>query len=158
MYLAMAAASFFCLLHGIMPGLLYDTLPYTVNYAPYTLYHLVETSQILIFTFAAFWIFRNKLAGKAGISLDVDWFYRRPAGWAKRIFIDAVEAFFNRVERMANDAAVGLARFSRNPAALFPRAAGEENFSPDAHRPAIKQLILVALFGFLLFSAWGLLR
>jgi hypothetical protein len=53
---------------------------------------------------------------------------------------------------------VGLARFSRNPAALFPRAVGGENFSADAHRPAIKQLILLALFCFLLFSAWGLFR
>lgn len=157
MVLAMGAAAFFCILIGVAPGLLYGMLPYPVAFKPYTLPHIVETSQILIFTFVAFWIFRRQLAGEVGITLDVDWLYRRPAKRVRRIFLEGPEALFNRVERMASDAAGWLARFSRNPMALFPGAAGESVFNPDAHRPAVKRLILLALFCFLLFSAWGLL-
>jgi len=58
MLLGMAAAAFFCILHGVAPGLLYEMLPYPVHYVPYTVAHLVEVSQGAIFTFAAFWIFR----------------------------------------------------------------------------------------------------
>ena len=157
MCLAMAAAAFFCILHGVAPVLLYDMLPYTVHFAPYTFSHVVETSQILIFTFTAFWIFRKQVAGEAGITLDVDWFYRRPARWVQRIFLEDLEALFNWVERRVNYAAQRLAVVSRNPAALFAGAAVEENFSPDAHRPVIKLFILLVLFSFLLFSAWGFL-
>ena len=155
MYFAMAAAAFFCLLHGIMPGLLYGMLPYKVHFAPYTLPHLVETSQILLFTFVAFWIFRAKMAGEAGITLDVDWFYRRPAKWAQRIFLEDLEAAFNKVESMTIDTARKLALLGNNPMALFARSAGEKNFSPDAYRPALQMLIILALFSFILLSAWG---
>jgi multicomponent Na+:H+ antiporter subunit D len=155
MYLAMAAAAFFCLLHGIMPGLLYDMLPYRVGFTPYTMPHLVETSQILIFTFIAFWIFRKKIAGEALITLDMDWFYRKPAGWAQRIFLYDLEAAFNMVETFTVKAARELAMLSRNPMAIF--GPGEKYFSPDIYRPALQTLIVSALLIFVLFSIWGLL-
>jgi multicomponent Na+:H+ antiporter subunit D len=154
MYLAMAAAAFFCILYGIMPGLLYAILPYPVSFAPYTLPHLVETAQILLFTFAAFWIFRQQVAGEAGITLDVDWFYRRPARWVQRVFLEDLEAAFNRVERLMVHAAGKLALLSKNPLAIF--GAGEKNFSPDIHRPPLNTLILSVLLSFLLFACGGL--
>ncbi len=155
MVLAMAAAAFFCTLYGVMPGLLYDMLPYKVHFAPYTLPHLVETSQILIFTFAAFWIFRAKVSGEAGITLDVDWFYRRPATWVQHIFLEDLEAAFNRVEAFMADAVRKLARLSSNPMNLFSGSAGEENFKPDHYRPALQTLIILALISFILLSSWG---
>ncbi|MDO9586178.1 MAG: Na(+)/H(+) antiporter subunit D [Syntrophales bacterium] len=155
MYLAMAAASFFCLLHGIMPGLLYDMLPYKVSFAPYTFPHLVETSQILIFTFTGFWIFRKKVASEATITLDVDWFYRKPAKWAQRIFLEDLETAFNRIEALMVDIIDKLTLFSKNPLALFA-GSGEKDFCPDLYRPALQTLIKLALFCFVLFSAWGL--
>ena len=155
MILAMAAAAFFCLLHGIMPGLLYDMLPYKVNFAPYTLPHLVEASQILIFTFVAFWMYRSKVAGEAGITLDVDWFYRRPAEWARRIFLEDLERAFDKVESMAIDAVRKLVLFGNNPMALFSRSAGDKGFSPDAYRPNLQMLIILALFSFIVLSVCG---
>jgi len=155
MILAMAAAAFFCTLHGVLPGLLYDMLPYRVHFAPYTLPHLVEASQILIFTFVAFWIYRSKVAGEAGITLDVDWFYRRPAKWAQRIFLDDLEAAFNKVESMTINTARKLALLANNPMSLFASSAGEKNFSPDAYRPAMQMLIILVLFAFIVLTAWG---
>ena len=156
MYFAMAAAAFFCLLHGIMPGLLYDMLPYQVHFAPYTFPHLVETSQILIFTFVAFWIFRKQLAGEIGITLDVDWFYRRPARWVQRIFLEDLETAFNKVETLSMDIVGKLSLLSKNPMLLFTKSGGKY-FSPDTYRPAIQTLIVLVLFSFVLISFWGLL-
>jgi multicomponent Na+:H+ antiporter subunit D len=156
MYFAMAAAAFFCLLHGIMPGLLYDMLPYQVHFAPYTFPHLVETSQILIFTFVAFWIFRKKVAGEVGITLDVDWFYRRPAKWVQRIFLEDLETAFNKVETLSMDIVGKLSLLSKNPMLIFTKSGGKY-FSPDTYRPAIQTLIVLALFSFVLISFWGLL-
>ena len=156
MYFAMAAAAFFCLLHGIMPGLLYDMLPYKVHFAPYTFPHLVETSQILIFTFVAFWIFRKKVAGEVGITLDVDWFYRRPARWVQRIFLEDLETAFNKVETLSMDIVGKLSLLSKNPMLIFTKSGGKY-FSPDTYRPAIQTLILLVLFSFVLISFWGLL-
>jgi multicomponent Na+:H+ antiporter subunit D len=157
MYLGMAAASFFCILHGVAPGLLYDMLPYAVHFAPYTFSHVVETSQILIFTFAAFWITRKQLAGEAGITLDMDWFYRRPARWAQRIFLEDLEAAFTKVETLSMDTVGKLSLLSRNPMRVFTRS-DEKYFSPDTYRPEIQTLILLVLFIFVLISFWELLR
>lgn len=156
MYFAMAAAAFFCLLHGIMPGLLYDMLPYQAHFAPYTFPHLVETSQILIFTFVAFWIFRKQLAGEVGITLDVDWFYRRPARWVQRIFLEDLETAFNKVETLSMDIVGKLSLLSKNPMLIFTKSGGKY-FSPDTYRPAIQTLIVLVLFSFVLISFWGLL-
>jgi multicomponent Na+:H+ antiporter subunit D len=155
MYLGMAAAAFFCTLHGVAPGLLYDMLPYAVHFAPYTFSHLVETSQILIFTFAAFWIYRVQLAGEAGITLDVDWFYRRPARWVERIFLEDLEAVFNKIESMSMEIVGKLSLLSNNPMRIFNKSGGKY-FSPDTYRPEIQRLILLVLFIFVLISFWGL--
>ena len=157
MYLAMAAAAFFCILHGVAPGLLYDMLPYPVHFVPYTIAHLVEISQGAIFAFIAFWIFRKMGAGEAGITLDVDWFYRRPARWVQKVFIEDLDAAFNKVEALSMDVAGKLSELSKNPMGIFTKA-GDKYFSPDAHRPRIHTLILLVLSIFVLISFLGLLR
>ena len=157
MYLGMAAAAFFCILFGVAPGLLYDMLPGAVHFAPYTFSHVMETSQILIFTFAAFWIFRGQVAGDAGITLDVDWFYRRPARWVRRIFVEDLDAVFNKADALSMDMVGRLSTLSKNPMRIFT-GAGEKYFSPDAARPRIHTLILLVLFVFVLISLFGLLR
>jgi len=95
-------------------------------------------------------------AGEATITLDVDWFYRKPAKWAQRIFLEDLETAFNRVEALVVDIIGKLALFSKNPLALFA-GSGEKDFCPDLYRPSLQTLIKLALFCFVLFSAWGLL-
>jgi multicomponent Na+:H+ antiporter subunit D len=130
-------------------------LPYAVHFAPYTFSHLVETSQILIFTFAAFWIYRVQLAGEAGITLDVDWFYRRPARWVQRIFLEDLEAAFTKVETLSMDIVIKISQLSKNPMLIVNKSGGKY-FSPDTYRPGIQTLILLVLIIFVLISFWGL--
>lgn len=78
MLVAMGLTAFLCTLLGVYPKILYDMLPFTVNYEPYAPGHVVAMSQLLLFTFVAFWLLRGMLHGTPTISLDTDWFYRIP--------------------------------------------------------------------------------
>ena len=78
MHVAMAGGAFLCTLYGIAPNLLYNILPYPVKYHPYSLYHIIDTVQLLTAALVVFWIFIPKMATKLMISLDTDWFYRKP--------------------------------------------------------------------------------
>lgn len=98
MVVAMGFGAFFCTLFGVYPTLLYNYLPYPVDYQPYTVYHLVEMTQILIFTFVGFWILRKKLEGEPYLALDTDWFYRKPAVLVRKYFVNGVDRTFDRAE------------------------------------------------------------
>jgi multicomponent Na+:H+ antiporter subunit D len=80
MYVAMGLAAALNILLGLAPGLLYDLLPYPVDYTPYTLGKLVEKSQTLLFTGLMYWLLFDRFAPKATISIDVDWLYRKAPG------------------------------------------------------------------------------
>lgn len=151
MIVGMAVAAFFCVLLGVVPDLLYAHLPFVNTYRPYTAYHLTETTQILLATFAGFWLLRDKLAGEELLSLDSDWFYRRPAGIARKLFVDAVDNVFESVNRFFAMLAAFSAGFVRNPWA-FIRNEKNEGYRPDRCRLSTTPLIWGIIFSFLIFT------
>ena len=54
MLVAMGIAAFFCVGIGMYPKPLYDILPYSVNFIPYTTTHVVTQLQLLFFSALAF--------------------------------------------------------------------------------------------------------
>jgi len=80
MYVSMALTAGLCIAIGVYPSLLYDVLPFTVTYQPYTMAKVVETMQLLGFTGLGFWLLVHRLEGKNYMTLDTDWFYRRLPG------------------------------------------------------------------------------
>lgn len=117
MLVAMALGAFFCTLFGVWPDLLYRYLPFEVTYKPYTVYHLVEIIQILVFTFIGFWILRPKLAGEALLPLDTDWVYRAPAGFVRERVIGGVAGLFDGTEKQVFAFAGTVSGWFRNPMA-----------------------------------------
>ena len=77
MLVAMGLAAAACILIGVFPGLLYQHLPYPVDYVPYTLHHVTSTLGMLGFTALGFFLLLKHLDPEPTISLDIDWFYRR---------------------------------------------------------------------------------
>ncbi len=150
MYLAMGITAFLCLLFGVFPSLLYNMLPYSMEYNPYSLAHLNEIVQILLFTFLAFWILKEKLRPKAFISLDLDWFYRRPAPFVRRFLVNPVNEFFIWTEKKSLQKAKMLAEIAHNPYRLFHRE--ERCYSPDRFRLSLQTAILLVFLIFALFS------
>ncbi|MVO15602.1 Na(+)/H(+) antiporter subunit D [Parasedimentitalea huanghaiensis] len=79
MLLAMGLAALFCIGIGVFPQLLYDLLPYPVNYHPYSGAHITQSLGLLMFTLFAFVLCLRYLDPEKTISLDTDWLYRRGA-------------------------------------------------------------------------------
>lgn len=79
MLVAMGVAAAACILIGVFPTLLYSNLPYPVDYAPYTVRHVLATLGLLGFTALGFFSMLKHLNPEPIVSLDTDWFYRRGA-------------------------------------------------------------------------------
>lgn len=61
---------------GCYPPLLYDLLPYPIDYQPYTGSHVVFQLQLLLATTVVFFVLRARLVAMLGSLIDIDWFYR----------------------------------------------------------------------------------
>lgn len=155
MLISMSLVAFFCFLHGIKPSLLYRLLPFPVHFQPYSLPHLVETVQILVFTFAGFWLYRKKLAPHAEIALDFDWFYRRPAAVLRRIFVDGTASLFDKTTDWAMALVGKSAAFAENPALPFAHDKTEKAYSPDRFRPSMQAVISILLLVFIVLVLIG---
>jgi len=88
MLIAMAIASTLCLCIGIFPHFLYELLPFSVDYTPYTSHHVLAQLQLLFFSALAFvWLKRSGIYPPEMLStnVDVEWFYRHftPNLWRK---------------------------------------------------------------------------
>jgi multicomponent Na+:H+ antiporter subunit D len=96
MLAAMAIGAAACVLIGVFPGLLYAYLPFDVEYAPYTLRHVLATLGMLSFTALGFFVLLDHLDPEPKVSMDTDWFYRRGLSSATLITFRALarlEAF-----------------------------------------------------------------
>ena len=77
MRLAMIAGAVLCIGIGVYPAPLYAMLPFPVDYVPYTVPHVIEMLQLLLFSGLAFFLLLPLMKRTLTISLDFDWFYRR---------------------------------------------------------------------------------
>ncbi|MCB1168395.1 MAG: hypothetical protein KDK33_19730, partial [Leptospiraceae bacterium] len=117
MTIAMILAAGLCVGTGVYPWILYDQLPYANHYNPFTVYHLVETTQILVLAFAGFYLIKDRLAEWPGITLDVDWFYRKPGHWFGVRLVRVVAEIFSWLSDGLEYIAGALSEGFRNPLA-----------------------------------------
>jgi len=118
MLLAMAIAAFLCVFLAVCPRFLYSILPYSVDYEPYTMGHVVGQLQLLMFAILAvfFLIFAGFYPPEIrSINLDADWFYRK----GSRLFYRAADATLNRLNVVVGGLVMGalpraLVRFVRH--------------------------------------------
>ncbi len=146
MYAAMGIVAFLCTFYGVLPNALYRMLPYDMDYHPYTAYHLIESVQLLTFTFIGFWVLRGKLAGEPYIALDTDWFYRRTSDPALRLLVDPVNTAFGFGAR-CRSAVVGVVsrRFGNPREWIRMRSGSGPSFDPDVERVPLGDLVAAIL-------------
>ncbi len=87
MLLAMGLAAAICIFNGAYPWVLYEMLPYPVEYAPYTSAHVLTQIQLLFFSALAFvWLQLTGLYPPElpGINIDAEWSYRKALPVAAR--------------------------------------------------------------------------
>ncbi len=171
MYAAMILASAANVAIGVYPELLYRVMPFPVAYRPYTAAHLSETLQLLVFTGLAFWLVIDKLQVKAMITLDFDWFYRKPAPLLFRLTAVALNQVFTAAETVTVKFAGALALVCADPIdfasrVLAPRNERKAKGRPEAralmiydanrHRLSVGSTILVVISTFVAMLAWSL--
>lgn len=79
MYLGMGLGASLCFLYGVYPDLLYRYLPFAAPmYVPFTAAHIVSYIEILVVTMVPFMMFLPCMEPHTALSLDTDWFYRKP--------------------------------------------------------------------------------
>jgi len=76
MGIAMVLFSALCILLGVAPWLLYQFLPYAVDYEPYTIGKVLFYLQLLMFSGLAFFLLLPLMKRTMTISLDWDWLWR----------------------------------------------------------------------------------
>lgn len=96
---AMGLLVILCLLPGCYPSLLYELLPWPVDYRPYTAAHLVSTLQLLLFAGLAFVVMLPQFRRSRTITLDFDWFYRRFGKVLAREFVFGSSKARDNMER-----------------------------------------------------------
>jgi multicomponent Na+:H+ antiporter subunit D len=77
MLIAMGIAASLCIGIGVLPGPLYQLLPYPVHFDPYTGDHVTSALGILLFTGLGFFMLLRKLDPEPTISVDTDVIYRK---------------------------------------------------------------------------------
>ncbi len=81
MLLAMGITAAMCILIGVFPNVLYQWLPYSMEFHPYTFDHTITQLQLIFFSLLAFTVlYRNGWYPPEikSTNLDIDWFYRKP--------------------------------------------------------------------------------
>jgi multicomponent Na+:H+ antiporter subunit D len=153
MLAAMGVGAFLCFLYGVWPQLLYDRLPYVVTYNPFTVYHLVEVTQVLTMSFLAFWWMRAKLAADTKLALDTDWLYRRPADFVGGVFAGGASRLFDWSEQAVDNAAGWVARISQQPMRwLLPLR--RPVVDPGRYTPSLEAVIGLLLLATVIFILW----
>ncbi len=78
MLAGMGILAFLCIFLGVYPKILYDMLPYPVEFVPFTITRVFSITQMFIFSFLGFWLLRKLVRGHASYVLDTDWLVRIP--------------------------------------------------------------------------------
>jgi len=84
MLIGMGILAFLCIFMGVYPKILYNMLPYPVEFVPFTLTRVFSITQMFIFAFLGFWLLRKLVRGYPAYVIDTDWFVRIPG----RQFLD----------------------------------------------------------------------
>ena len=155
MIVAMGLAAFFCTLMGVAPGVLYRYLPYAVHWNPWTFPHVMESVQLLLFTYFAFWVFIPMLHGERTISMDTDVLYRKTAPLFRAVFVDGVGWVFDASEAATRWAARRVVQTLRDPVRYVPGYphrvhTDEPDFDEDRSRPPLALPLSLALLVFVM--------
>jgi len=166
MLLAMGLGAFLCILTGVYPQLLYNLLPYPVDFHPYQPSHVVSMLQLLLLTAAAFWIYIEKLGGEPFISIDTDWFYRIPSRALVRFSENQMTWIRERTLKLFSGLIGRISRLSENPYVIIDWVEGRQSTAVPpkgvtkevTHRLPIGFGACISLILLSLFICLGLLQ
>jgi multicomponent Na+:H+ antiporter subunit D len=153
MSVAMIGTAFLCGLYGLFPTLLYQRLPFDILYTPYTLDHVLSTLQLVLGAFMVFWVLRSRLLPHQALSLDFDWFYRKPLAILFRWVVKVVGKIRDGFGIYGTALLTKVLPFFRNPVKWLPQT--EEGpvlavYNEDKYRLSIGVTVFMSILVFVL--------
>lgn len=124
MLLAMGAGAVFCVWLGLFPQALYERLPFHAEYHPFTVDHVVSSLQLLIGTGLAFWWLLDRFHRETTVTLDTDWFYRRPLQAVFEHLIALARQVGAALESSRISVVQAMMPYARNPYLVSDRLSG----------------------------------
>jgi len=115
MLIAMGILAFLCIFLGLFPKILYDLLPYPVEFVPYTITRVFSVAQMFILTFLGFWFLRRWLVGHPTYVLDSDWLVRVPGMRLLQFCNGPLLNFGSYLDRSVVKATTSFVSTIRNP-------------------------------------------
>ena len=79
---AMLMGATACAVTGLFPGLVYGLTPYGTDGHPFTVDHVTQYIELFAAATIAFVMYIEHMKPKEKITLDTDWFYRKPLKYA----------------------------------------------------------------------------
>ncbi len=147
MLIAMSISSALCIGIGTNPQLLYQLLPYEMNYSPYDLTHVVTQLQLLFFSALAFVLlnlWKQYPPELRSTNLDSDWFIRRAFPFVYRQLIklsSSIRIAITTMSSLIANKQVNVLKKSSGPYGILSRGWGANNMI----------FIVILLLGVLLF-------
>nr|WP_314631168.1 proton-conducting transporter membrane subunit [uncultured Mogibacterium sp.] len=96
-----------CIILGVYPSLLFRIMPYKIDVNPFNIGHILEYMILFAGATLVFWIFRVKILPHDELSLDFDWFFRKPL--AK--FVNCVSVGLNRFTAWVDSKSLNFVHF-----------------------------------------------
>ena len=119
MKIAMVMGTTGCVIVGMVPGLLYGLTPFGSDGHPFTVDHVTQYIELFSAATLVFVMYIDHMAPHVAVTLDFDWFYRKPLTAAVRWISAAVSEAFAVCGRMISKLATVGSRYLHRPAAML---------------------------------------
>lgn len=161
MTLAMCISGTLCFLYGVVPDLLYRHLPFASEvYVPFTAPHVLQYVQMLGMAMIPFMMYLHKMEPHTAISLDTDWFYRKPFAAVVSGVSGAMCAVMSGLSNAWGSAYMKFNELSENPMIWLDARPFHEGmrYRPRDYRTSIADPIMIILTVLLFTFAYTLAK
>ncbi|MGN0736336.1 MAG: Na(+)/H(+) antiporter subunit D [Anaerovoracaceae bacterium] len=119
MKIAMVMGTAGCVLIGLMPNLLYALTPFGSDGHPFTVDHVTQYIELFAAATLVFVMYIDHMAPHVAVTLDFDWFYRKPLAAAVRWTSVAVSGAFEACGGLISKLIGVGSRYLHRPAAIL---------------------------------------
>lgn len=119
MKLAMIAGASSCIITGIVPKLIYGLTPYRIDAHPFTADHVTQYIELFAAAAIAFVMYIEHMKPKEKLTLDTDWFYRKPLKYAVIWLSEAADSTRIAIGDGLGRFFAAANRYLHNPRLLF---------------------------------------
>lgn len=149
MYVAMGIGAALCTAYGIYPDLLYRYLPFDAPaYEPFTVAHILSYVEILGITMVPFMMYLPKMEPHTALSLDTDWFYRKPIAGLINLISNALCALCAALGHAWYVLYKEFMGLTENPMDFLDARPYRQRtrYNPENYRTSIADPIMITLF------------